>query len=289
MADQAELAFIKNFTNNLSAQPVTFPDDFQQPPENRLKKVPVLPVELPAPPKREHAESSTAGTIKVNFKSVKPAQTYSLSVSLADTISDIKKSQLASVPGAPPADVQRLLLKGKALADGKLLKEYDVKEGDTLTLMVKPGFQWDPSATTINTSASSAFVASTEPEPKPITLIPEPSKSRSGHGRIPSVVLSPSPSLTAQPDEKLVDIPLILDTSSIPSSPTKTPDDQYHATISKPEFWERLQGFLYTEFPNRSDAAQAWEDFFCASKGSLSVSEIAKIRDKVGVTGMAGT
>ena len=43
-----------------------------------------------------------------------------------------------------------------------------------------------------------------------------------------------------------------------------------------------------SEFTNDSDAGQAWEDFFCASKGALSVSEIAKIRDKVGVSGMAG-
>lgn len=43
------------------------------------------------------------------------------------------------------------------------------------------------------------------------------------------------------------------------------------------------------EFPNHGDAEQAWEDFFCVSKGNLSVSEIAKIRDKVGFTGMAGT
>ena len=44
-----------------------------------------------------------------------------------------------------------------------------------------------------------------------------------------------------------------------------------------------------TQFPHPSDAAAAWEDFFCASKGQLSVSEIAKIRDAVGVIGMAGT
>ena len=43
------------------------------------------------------------------------------------------------------------------------------------------------------------------------------------------------------------------------------------------------------EFESESDAAQAWEDFFCASKGTLSVSEIAKIRDTVGVLGMAGS
>lgn len=48
--------------------------------------------------------------------------------------------------------------------------------------------------------------------------------------------------------------------------------------------------WLYSsEFSVESDAVTAWEDFFCSSKGTLSVSEIAKIRDKVGVTGMAGT
>ena len=33
----------------------------------------------------------------------------------------------------------------------------------------------------------------------------------------------------------------------------------------------------------------AFEDFLCAAKGSLTASEIAKIRDQVGVRGMAGT
>lgn len=48
-------------------------------------------------------------------------------------------------------------------------------------------------------------------------------------------------------------------------------------------------GLCSNEFTHESDVATAWEDFFCASKGMLSVNEIAKIRDKVGVIGMAGT
>ena len=43
------------------------------------------------------------------------------------------------------------------------------------------------------------------------------------------------------------------------------------------------------EFPSQTDAVTAWEDFLRASKGTLSVSEIAKIREAVGVMGMAGT
>ena len=259
------------------------------------------------------------GSINITIKSTKPAQSYSLSVQSTDTIAAIKSQLSSSRPGAPPADVQRLLLKGKALADGKLLKEYDVKEGDTVNLMVKPGYHWDPTDTAPTPAPGFTKSPSQEPVgPEHITLLPEqPSSKRPGHTRIPSVVLSPSPSLTPTADEKLVDIPLLLDTSSIPSAgplSAVATESAYHATISQPIFWDHLYTFLtcvlnplmwflyicmtnlrpligiYSgEFANRSDAATAWEDFFCASKGQLSVSEIAKIRDNVGVIGMAGT
>jgi UV excision repair protein RAD23 len=40
---------------------------------------------------------------------------------------------------------------------------------------------------------------------------------------------------------------------------------------------------------NDRDALLAFEDYLRASKGTLTASEIAKIRDEVGVIGMAGT
>ncbi|KAH9932937.1 ubiquitin-domain-containing protein [Fomitopsis serialis] len=277
MSEQAELAFVKTFVNNLSSQPVTYADDFQQPSERSLRKVPVLPVcELPCPtPAAVISTSPRTGSLSITFKSIKPPKSYSLSVQPTDPVSDIK-AQLASEPGAPPADAQRLLLKGKALADSKLLQEYSIKEGDTVTLMVKPGFDWDPS------KMSTSLAPVTAPTPQKaragsITLLPEqPSRTRGGHGRTPSIVL--------------IDIPLVLDTSNIPElSQSGASNTPYHTTVAQPAFWEHLYAFLKVEFPNGSDAAQAWEDFFCASKGSLSVSEIAKIRDRVGVTGMAGS
>ncbi|KAH9915848.1 ubiquitin-domain-containing protein [Fomitopsis serialis] len=307
MSEQAELAFVKTFVNNLSSQPVTYADDFQQPSERSLRKVPVLPVDLPPPPERKVTQvaptgelpcptpaavistSPRTGSLSITFKSIKPPKSYSLSVQPTDPVSDIK-AQLASEPGAPPADAQRLLLKGKALADSKLLQEYSIKEGDTVTLMVKPGFDWDPS------KMSTSLAPVTAPTPQKaragsITLLPEqPSRTRGGHGRTPSIVLSPSPSLSPSPGEVLIDIPLVLDTSNIPElSQSGASNTPYHTTVAQPAFWEHLYAFLKVEFPNGSDAAQAWEDFFCASKGSLSVSEIAKIRDRVGVTGMAGS
>ncbi|KAF7795640.1 hypothetical protein EIP86_006805 [Pleurotus ostreatoroseus] len=305
MADPSEVAFVKTFAEGLSSQPVTYPDDFQPPLENYLKKVPTLPVPVPSPPERKHEDSAVGGqytvddapdprscitlfvdAIKVTFKSVKPHQTYTLSVQPTDTIATIK-TQLAAEPGAPPADVQRLLLKGKALADGKLLKEYDVKNEDTINLMVKSGYQWDPTVIVPKETSSPAPITPSDASPPTITLIPEQTtKSRPGHGRIPSVVLSPSPSLSPLADEKLVDIPLTLDTSNMPPPP---PDTPYRKIMSQPEFWDHLYAFLSNEFASETDAATAWEDFFCASKGVLSASEIAKIRDKVGVIGMAGT
>ena len=59
--------------------------------------------------------------------------------------------------------------------------------------------------------------------------------------------------------------------------------------MARAELTSRLFLPCRTELPTHTDASTAWEDFFCASKGILSVSEIAKIRDAVGVIGMAGT
>ncbi|KAH9852362.1 ubiquitin-domain-containing protein [Lenzites betulinus] len=295
MSEQAELAFVKTFTKAIASQPVVYGNDYQTSPENELRRVPVLPIDLPPPPERHVTVSAPTGmstppggpwSISVTFKSTKPVQSYTLDLQPTDTIAQIK-AQLAAVPGAPPADVQRLLLKGKALADSKLLREYAVKDGDTVNLMVKPGFDWDPAKTAAESSSAAAVVTESESS----TLLPAPeAKTRSGHGRIPSVVLSPSPSLTPSPGEVLVDIPLVLDASTIPASPSAVvTETSYHTKLSQPAFWEHLYTFLGAEFPNPSDAATAWEDFFCASKGNLSVSEIAKIRDAIGVIGMAGT
>ncbi|KAF8652376.1 hypothetical protein AX16_004404 [Volvariella volvacea WC 439] len=281
MAEQAEQAFIKAFLNTLSSQPIIYPDDYQQPPEDSLKKVPILPVEIPPPPEREQPTSSVtpSATISVTFKSSKPPASYTLTVQPTDTISSIK-AQLAAQSTAPPADSQRLLLKGKALVDNKLLKEYTIKDGDTINLMVKPGVDWDPTKPTVKKAM---------PENKlSLSLDPTPKPTGHRHQRIPSVVLSPSPS-SETPGQQEKDILLTLDAGAS-SSPVPTETlTSYHETVAKPEFWERLRVFLQSEFSTEADALIAFEDFLRASKGSLTASEIAKIRDQVGVIGMAGT
>ncbi|GLB42371.1 putative ubiquitin homologues [Lyophyllum shimeji] len=289
MADQAELAFVKTFVNTISSQPVTYSNDYQQPPENSLKKLPVLPIPVPAPPTRvPTAPAASSAPISVTFKSLKPPASFTIAVQPTDSIAAIK-SQLAAQPNAPPADAQRLLLKGKALADAKLLKEYPVADGDTINLVLKPGTTWDPAKpaaapTTVTTTTAPESMATPSPSLSPVPSGP----SRRGHQRIPSVVLSPSPSSESLGAVEK-DILLTLDSATIPGPVHTEPLSTYGATVAQPEFWERLYAFLKSEFTTESDALTAFEDYLRASKGSLTASQIAKIRDQVGIVGMAGT
>ncbi|KAF8155991.1 hypothetical protein B0H34DRAFT_715711 [Crassisporium funariophilum] len=302
MAEQAEKAFARTFLNTLATQPITYADDYQQLPEHSLKRVPVLPIAVPPPPERKpqlEASGSSSASISLTFKSLKPSASFTLTIAPTDSISSIK-AQLAAQPSAPPADVQRLLLKGKVLADGKLLKEYGIKDGDTVNLMLKPGSNWDP--TQPSAPSPSASAASLSPMDASPSLSPNPNVFGSGsldpdarpkqgrkHQRIPSVVLSPSPS-SETPGAVEKDIMLTLDAGVLPS-PIAQPETMstYHETVAQPEFWERLYAFLKNEFQTEADMLLAFEDFLCATKGSLTASEIAKIRDQVGVIGMAGT
>ena len=181
--------------------------------------------------------------IELVFKVTKPAFSFTLLVSPTDTIASIKK-QLSNQPGAPPADSQRLLLRGKALADSKLLREYPVKGGDTVNLMLKPGFEFDWTATTKSKESSNKTLAAADVDTDvQMALNPESSKNRHGHSRVPSLVLSPSPSPStiSLPGENLPSpIPLTLDTSNMPSMRDTTILSSYQKGIADPEFWSRL-------------------------------------------------
>src|ERR1700761_2951350 len=101
----------------------------------RNSPVPLLQVVFgdcyPTPPLTPSAEPLT-----LTFKSLKPPVSYTIVVHLTDTIAAVK-ALLAAQPSGPPVETQRLLLKGKALADAKLLKEYSIKDGDTVNLALK--------------------------------------------------------------------------------------------------------------------------------------------------------
>ena len=46
MTEEVERSFARTFLNMLSTQSITYSDDYRQPPELSLRKVPVLPVSL---------------------------------------------------------------------------------------------------------------------------------------------------------------------------------------------------------------------------------------------------
>lgn len=46
MADQTELAFVRNFVKTIAVQPVAFEDDYQAPPHLALRRVPILSVRI---------------------------------------------------------------------------------------------------------------------------------------------------------------------------------------------------------------------------------------------------
>ncbi|KAJ7267065.1 hypothetical protein C8J57DRAFT_1717529 [Mycena rebaudengoi] len=206
----------------------------------------------------------------------------------SEAVDMVIKQQLAhAYPAAPPADTQRLL-NDKTLADNRLVRDSV------------------PPATTTTT----AEMASDDSKPSlSIDLKGSPSLSPSagvtagrGNQRIPSVVLSPSPSAEAPPGD--------LPSSSGSSSPssrsrqncttpdiTLTPDNttpalaeqelsKYHAGIANPSSG-RPACVSGTSLPP-ADAQLAFVEFLRAAKGTLTASEIARVRDQAGVTGMGG-
>ncbi|KAK7044448.1 ubiquitin-like protein [Favolaschia claudopus] len=290
MAEQAEVAFLRVYLNTLSSQPLTYNDNYQQPPQNSLKKVPVLQIALPPPPVRAAAAADTASTLTLTFKSLKPAATFTLSsIHPADSIQSLKQ-RIAAEPNGPPVSAQRLLFKGKALADAKLVKEYpNLLSGETVNLVLKP-----------TTTTSSTTDMDTLPAPKPtlstgdrpVVSAAEAAAHPRRHTRIPSVVLSPSPShdnAAGSPAASVTDITLTLDNIDAEPGLAAAELSTYHEKLAEPEFWEALLVFLNSSFPAPADAARAWEDFLRASKNTLTASEVARIRDRCGVSGMAGT
>jgi UV excision repair protein RAD23 len=192
-----------------------------------------------------------------------------------------------------------------------------VQDGDTINLMVKPGVEWDPAAAVVKPKElPSLLLSGASPLQGSASLSPGPPEKdrKRGHSRIPSVVLStPSSPLEKPQDIQLVDGDGYTLSADMPTE-SPTPQSTYSSAVSQPEYWIKLLAFLRfvsprdlrtllhvysdlteppfalrSEFPNRGDASNAFEDYLAASKGVLTASEIAKIRDSVGVTGMAGT
>lgn len=98
-----------------------------------------MPVCAP-PAAKNDDEPASVEAITLTIKSSKPPLLFTLKCSSTATIQKLKSLLAESESTAPPPANQRWLLKGKAMGDAKLLREFEgIKDGDVINLMVKAG------------------------------------------------------------------------------------------------------------------------------------------------------
>jgi UV excision repair protein RAD23 len=196
----------------------------------------------------------------VTVKSLKPPLQIPLTVSLSDSVADLKAAVAAANPAAPLPDLQRLLLKGKTLADAKLLKEYDLADGAVINLLAKAA----------------------PPAPAPSQAAPSPVKGDTIAPARPTHLRAPSLTITTT-DAMDIDAEFASDVSPEPPSPVS--GASFHRTLSSPEFWHKVHALCQDEFRTEAEADTVFDNFLMSVKNRLTASETAKIRDEVGITG----
>ena len=254
------------------------------------------------------------------IKSLKPPISFSLSnISGTDTVLSVKERLASEHSRAPNSDIQRLLLKGKALADNKLLKEYlppSSGEGEeiNLTLMIKPGAGWNAEEKITTTRPPLPHLETGSLQPiAGQKHARTPSEGQADQFPVPSLTLSTPGSPTSVTERTPVpldiadpDYPHRIRPGS-PSSPGGAGiGDPRHALLMRTEFWVHFREFLHKEVSElyasgyhgiggeaaghvEADADELLEIFLLASKGSLEASDVARVREAVNITGMAGT
>lgn len=118
-----------------------------------------------------------------------------------------------------------------------------MNDGDTINLMVKPGVDWNPSAPAVPIVKTPQSLEMPLPQAASSSSISSTGPRR--HQRIPSVVLSPSPSNDDLDTSPKKDVLLTLDTDNLglglgTGNAPKETLGSYHLTISNPAFWEKM-------------------------------------------------
>ncbi|KAL7419763.1 hypothetical protein Q5752_005679 [Cryptotrichosporon argae] len=287
-----ERAFVKRYTESLAGLPVNYPADYSTPLEDRPRKVAVVQVAVAEPPDVMDIDTpqQQEEPISLTVKSLKPALTIPLTVRPSDSVAALK-ALVAATPAGPPAAAQRLVLKGKALADDRLLVEYGLSSGSTVHLMFKP--EPTPAPAPVPPAAAPAGLAI----PGSDGVIRGALSGIRADDDADAVSAAPSagaPQLTIQTElpDRSVSTPQPL-TITEQTAPPLGPQGQitsqsFHDALADTAFWQRLHALCLDNFSTADDADSAWETFLTAAKAKLSAGEAAKIRDVVGVRGMGG-
>ncbi|KAJ1978075.1 hypothetical protein H4R35_002045 [Dimargaris xerosporica] len=133
----------------------------------------------PQPPDASSDSEAASRGILLKVKAMKAGYVYQVSVESLTAIRDLKHQLAAQC--SVPAEFQRLLLKGKALADGNLVSDYVLTAESALTLMVKPGApspQPPPPMPSTATSATKDSAPSTQQPAKDTASSPRSNTAR---------------------------------------------------------------------------------------------------------------
>lgn len=254
-----------------------------------------------------HSQSLTSWTttanINLTLKSLKPALTFALACPRTKSIAELKALLVETNPAAPPVEAQRWLFKGKALADGKLLQEYDaIQDGETVHMMVKAGVTPAPSAPT---SFTEAAAPKSESPTDTTGSMPPPAvpAARAGHGHkghpslsmsIPKIIMDSDDATPFQPASDARASHRRSGSTSSAHSPHLGVTEAFRQVATSPEFWVGVRSFLEGEFSRagpfgaEENARIMFEGWLGASKEWMTPSDIAKCREAAGISGMAG-
>lgn len=153
-----------------------------------------------------------------------------------------------------PVESQRLLLKGKALTDSKLLKEYDeFKEGATVTLVIKAG--------AVAASAAAPSASSGTP-PTPALTVTEDTASTPRAVRDTDMAVPP-----------------------IGPGPSTASSNDVHTALTSTSFWEKIRAVCREQLPKGEQGDEVTLAFLHGVASRLSAGEIAKVQDALGIDG----
>lgn len=194
--------------------------------------------------------TATEAQISITVKSSKPAISVTLECSPTSTIASLKQALVQKDSSAPAPEAQRWILKGKAMSDTKLLKEFDVQSGAVVNLMVSKS---------VPAAASSSSTSSDDP---------------------PAVVLT-TESGREKPAGKVAE-------GGASSGPSAAESEAFVRAISDASLWKDTLEQLKARFSNERDAVKVWEAWLSSSLHWMSASDKARIREATGVSAMGG-
>ncbi|GAA6010792.1 hypothetical protein JCM11491_002948 [Sporobolomyces phaffii] len=272
-----ELAAFKATAGLLATQKIRYSSTYVPPVQDRHRKATLVNVPVCEPPATSSDDADDAApshdTVQLTIKSLKPPLTFSIAAAPTATILSLKQ-QLAEAhasKGAPPAEGQRWILKGKSMGDSKLLKEFSVADGAVINLMLTKTAPAPPAAKS----------TSDDPEEATATAVPALTLSEPSTGSSSSAAST----ATTKPAVSLDNLP--------PASPSSVHSSSaYRERIQRPELWQDIRSALEKRFEgieNRdAECQQAWEAMLGGCQEWIDPGKKALIREQVGYSAMGG-